>query len=166
MGVIGRRAACQGVGAAVLAPVISWDRRPPLILGDDGFVGAVRQSLVLLSAHWGWLADTLDVIRPAADELPEGAAAGLLVREGYAAVLRDTDAGVAYTASLIAHEAWHAHQHGQGRRYYGRDAEREAWALQACVLADLAPGHPSVPWLLASIAALPEGGPLPGNPEQ
>lgn len=161
---VSRRTVCQGLGATALAGV-SWDRQPPLILGDDVFVGTVRQSLALLSTRWGWLSDTLDVIQPAADELPEGAAAGLLVRDGYLAVLRTTDAGVAYTASLIAHEAWHAHQHSQGRRYYGRDAEREAWALQACVLADLAPGHAAVPWLLASIAGLPDGGPLAGNPK-
>lgn len=73
--------------------------------------------------------------------------------------------GGVFTASLIAHEAWHALQHRQMRRYYGREAEREAWALQACVLADLAPGHVAVPWLLGSIATLPDGGPLPGNPE-
>ena len=36
---------------------------------------------------------------------------------------------------------------------------------QVCVLADLAPGHAAVPWLLASIAGLPDGGPLHGNPE-
>lgn len=161
---IGRREACQGIGAAMLAPSVAWDRWPPLILGDDVFVGAVREALALLAGHWGWLVDRLDVIQPAADELPEGAAAGLLVRNGYLAVLRDTDAGVAYTASLLAHEAWHAHQHGQGRRYYGRAAEREAWALQACALADVAPGHVAVPWLLTSIEGLPDGGPLPGNP--
>lgn len=129
------------------------------------FVGTIRQALALLSEHWGWLVDTLDLIQPAAGELPDGASAGLLVRDGYLAVLRDTDAGVAYTASLIAHEAWHAYQHAQGRRYYGRDAEREAWALQACVLADLEPGHAAVSWLLASISGLPDGGPLAGNPE-
>lgn len=150
----------MGLGATAVAGV-SWDRTLPLVRGDYG------AGLALLDGHWSWLADLLDVIRaPEDDELPAGASAGLLVRpNGYLAVIRPGDWDDAYTASLIAHEAWHAHQHGQGRRYYGREAEQEAWAVQACVLADVASGHPAVPWLLASIAGLPDGGPLDGNPE-
>lgn len=153
-----RRAACHGLGAAALA--VSWDRTPPLVDGDYG------AALALLDPHWSWLTDLLAVVRAAEPgEIPDTAAAGLLVRpHGYVAVIRP-NGGTEYRASLIAHEAWHAYQHSQGRRYYGRDAEREAWALQACVLADLAPGHVAVPWLLGSIAGLPDGGPLPGNPE-
>lgn len=119
-----------------------------------------------LPPRWSWLTDRLAVIRGAqAGELPAGAAAGLLVRpEGYLAVLHG-DYDPAYTASLIAHEAWHARQHADGRRYYGREAEQEAWALQAVVLADLAPEHRAVPYLLASITGLQDSGPLPGNPE-
>ena len=113
-----------------------------------------------------WLADLLNVVRAAEPgEIPDTAAAGLLVRpNGYVAVLNASGAS-AYVASLIAHEAWHAYQHSQGRRYYGRQAEQEAWALQACVLADLSPGNLAVTWLLNSIATLPDGGPLCGNPE-
>lgn len=166
---ISRRAVCAGLGASVLAPV-AWDRQPPLVRGDAVFAGVVREALTLLSEHWGWLADTLHLIRPAEPgELPDGAIAGLLVREsGYLAVLdpeRVSAAGQAYAASLLAHEAWHALQHSQGRRYYGRAAEQEAWALQACVLADLEPGHPAVLWLLGSLGGLPDSGPLAGNPE-
>lgn len=123
----------------------------------------VRDSL---PPRWSWLTDRLHTVREAqAGELPAGAAAGLLVRpEGYVAIIQG-EYDDAYTASLIAHEAWHARQHADGRRYYGREAEREAWALQAVVLADLSPRHYAVPYLLASIAGLPDGGPLPGNPE-
>lgn len=155
-----RRAACLGLAASAVAGV-SWDRQPPLVRGDYG------DALALLDPHWGWLVDTLHVIRAPEDgELPDGATAGLLVRpNGYVAILRPHDQGDAYTASLLAHEAWHAHQHSQGRRYYGRAAEQEAWAVQAVVLADVSPGHAAVPWLLASIAGLPDGGPLPGNQE-
>lgn len=120
----------------------------------------------LLPPRWSWLTDRLHTVRRAqAGELPAGAAAGLLVRpEGYVAVLQG-EYDPAYTASLIAHEAWHARQHADGRRYYGRAAEQEAWALQAVVLADLGAAHPAVAYLLASIAGLPDGGLLPGNPE-
>lgn len=153
-----RRQACQGLGATALA--VSWDGTPPLADGDYG------AALRLLDPHWSWLTDLLSVVRAAEPgEIPATAAAGLLVRpNGYVAVMNMSGSS-AYTASLIAHEAWHALQHRQMRRYYGREAEREAWALQACVLADLAPGHVAVPWLLGSIATLPDGGPLPGNPE-
>lgn len=153
-----RRAACAGLGAAALA--VSWDRTSPLTFDDYG------AALALLDQHWSWLTDLLSVIRAARPgEVPDTAAAGLLVRpNGYVAAL-NMSASSAYTASLIAHEAWHAYQHSQGRRYYGREAEQEAWALQACVLADLAPRHPAVPWLLVSIAGLPDGDPLPGNPK-
>jgi hypothetical protein len=142
-----RRELCVRFGAAVAA-------LPSLSAGDA------------LPPRWSWLTDRLAVIRGAqAGELPAGAAAGLLVRPaGYTAILHG-DYDPAYTASLIAHEAWHARQHADGRRYYGRAAEQEAWALQAVVLADLVPGHYAVPYLLASIAGLPDGGPLPGNPE-
>lgn len=154
-----RRSACLGLGASALA--VSWDRQPPLVRGD------YAASLALLDPHWGWLADMLDVIRPAEDgELPGDSLAGLLVKPtGYVAILRPHGQGDAYTASLLAHEAWHAHQHEQGRRYYGRAAEQEAWAVQSSVLADVSPGHAAVPWLLASIAGLSDGGPLAGNPE-
>lgn len=153
-----RRQACQMIGATALA--VSWDRVVPFAESDYG------AALGALDPHWSWLTDRLGVIRGARPgELPAGAAAGLLVRpEGYVAVLHG-DYDEAYTSSLIAHEAWHARQHADGRRYYGRDAEREAWALQAVVLADLAPTSPLVTWLLNSIATLPDGGPLCGNPE-
>ena len=153
-----RRQACQGLGAAALT--VSLDRTPPLASDDYG------AALALLDPHWSWLTDLLAVVRAAEPgEIPDTAAAGLLVRpHGYVAVM-NLSTSSAYTASLIAHEAWHALQHRQMRRYYGREAEREAWALQACVLADLAPGHVAVPWLLGSIATLPDGGPLPGNQE-
>ena len=153
-----RRQACQGIGATALA--VAWDRTPPL--ADDQYGAA----LALLAPHWSWLTDLLSVIRAAEPgEIPDTAAAGLLVRpNGYVAVIRP-HGGTEYRASLIAHEAWHAYQHSQGRRYYGRQAEQEAWALQACALADLAPNSPLVPWLLGAIATLPDGGPLPGNPE-
>ncbi len=153
-----RRQACQGLGATALA--VSWDGTPPLA---DGEYGA---ALRLLAPHWSWLTDLLDVVRAAEPgEIPDTAAAGLLVRpHGYVAVL-NASKGPAFVASLIAHEAWHAYQHSQGRRYYGRAAEQEAWALQACVLADVLPDNLAVPWLLGSIATLPDGGPLPGNPE-
>lgn len=153
-----RRQACAGLGATALAA--SWDGTPPLADGDYG------AALRLLDPHWSWLTDLLSVVRAAEPgEIPATAAAGLLVRpNGYVAVMNMSGSS-AYTASLIAHEAWHALQHRQMRRYYGREAEQEAWALQACVLADLAPGHVAVPWLLGSIATLPDGGPLPGNPE-
>lgn len=146
---------------------VSWDGVPVLVQGDAVFTGTVKDALALLSDHWGWLTDTLDVIRPAkTGELPGDSLAGLLVRpNGYVAILAPGLQGVAYTASLLAHEAWHAHQHGQGRRYYGREAEQEAWAVQAMALADVSPGHAAVPWLLGSIAGLPDGGRLPGNPE-
>jgi len=123
-------------------------------------------ALALLDPRWLWLADLLSVVRAAEPgEIPDTAAAGLLVRpNGYVAVLNASGAS-AYVASLIAHEAWHAYQHSQGRRYYGRQAEQEAWALQACVLADLSPGNLAVTWLLNSIATLPDGGPLSGNSE-
>ena len=154
-----RREVCAGLGATAVAGV-SWDRTPPLASDDYG------AALALLDPHWSWLVDLLSVIRAAEPgEIPDTAAAGLLVRpNGYVAVIRP-HGSTEYRASLIAHEAWHAYQHSQGRRYYGRAAEQEAWALQACVLADLAPGHPAVPWLLGSIATLPDGGPLCGNPE-
>lgn len=154
-----RREACLGLGATAIAGV-SWDRTPPLASDEYG------AALARLDPHWLWLVDLLSVIRAAEPgELPDSAAAGLLVRpNGYVAVL-NASKGPAFVASLIAHEAWHAYQHSQGRRYYGRAAEQEAWALQAVVMADLAPGHPAVPWLLDSIATLPDGGPLPGNPE-
>lgn len=154
-----RRTACQGLGAAALT--VSWDRTPPLVQGDYG------DALALLGRHWQWLTDLLDVIRPAEPgELPGDSLAGLLVRpNGYVAVLNPGLLGSAYLASLIAHEAWHAMQHRQMRRYYGRQAEQEAWAVQAVVLADLVPGHAAVPWLLGEIAGMPDGGPLPGNPE-
>jgi len=154
-----RRAVCQGLGATAVAGV-AWDRTPPLATDEYG------AALALLDPHWSWLVDLLSVIR-AADpgEIPDTAAAGLLVRpHGYVAVINASN-GPAVLASLIAHEAWHAYQHQQGRRYYGRQAEQEAWALQACVLADLAPDNLAVTWLLNSIATLPDGGPLPGNPE-
>lgn len=153
-----RRAACQGLGATALA--VSWDRTPPLASDDYG------AALALLDPHWSWLSDLLAVVRAAEPgEIPRTAAAGLLVRpHGYVAVVNMSGSS-AYTASLIAHESWHAYQHQQGRQYYGKLAEQEAWALQACVLADLAPEHPAVPWLLGSIATLPDSGPLPGNPE-
>lgn len=119
-----------------------------------------------LPPRWSWLSDLLVEVRTARPgDLPEGAAAGLLVRpHGYVAVLQG-EYDPAYTASLVAHEAWHARQHQQGRRYYGREAEQEAWALQAVVLADLVATHPAVAYLLASIAGLQDNGPLPGNPE-
>ena len=160
-----RRQACAGLGAAALA--VSWDRPPPLVQGDALFAATVREALGALDGHWGWLTDMLDVIRPAeSGELPGDSLAGLLVKpNGYVAIINPGLQGVAYTASLIAHEGWHAYQHSQGRRYYGREAEREAWALQACVLADLSPGNLAVPWLLGSIAGLTDGGPLSGNPE-
>lgn len=153
-----RRQACQGLGAAALA--VSWDGKPPLA---DGEYGA---ALALLDQHWSWLTDLLAVVRTAEPgEIPDTAAAGLLVRpHGYVAVVNMSGSS-SYTASLIAHEAWHAYQHSQGRRYYGRAAEQEAWALQAMVLADLEPTSSLVPWLLGSIATLPDSGPLPGNPE-
>lgn len=153
-----RRSACLGLGAAALA--VSWDRTPPLATDDYG------AALALLDPHWSWLTDMLSVIRAAEPgEIPDTAAAGLLVRpHGYVAVL-NLSTSSAYMASLIAHEAWHAYQHSQGRRYYGRAAEQEAWALQACVLADLSPGNLAVTWLLSEIAGMPDSGPLPGNPE-
>lgn len=153
-----RRQACQGLGAAALA--VSWDRTPPLATDDYG------AALALLDPHWSWLVDLLSVVRAAEPgEIPDSAAAGLLVRpNGYVASMNASGTS-AFVASLIAHEAWHAHQHSQGRRYYGRAAEQEAWALQACVLADLSPGNLAVTWLLNSIATLPDGGPLCGNPE-
>ena len=154
-----RREVCAGLGAAAVAGV-SWDRTPPLASDEYG------AALALLDPRWLWLADLLSVVRAAEPgEIPDTAAAGLLVRpNGYVAVLNASGAS-AYVASLIAHEAWHAYQHSQGRRYYGRQAEQEAWALQACVLADLSPGNLAVTWLLNSIATLPDGGPLCGNPE-
>lgn len=154
-----RRSACLGLGATALTPV-SWDRQRPLVRGD------YAAGLAMLDDHWGWLADLLSMIRAPEDgELPDGSAAGLLVRpNGYVAVIRAGDWGDAYTASLIAHEAWHAHQHSQGRRYYGRLAEQEAWAVQAMVLADVSPSHTAIPWLLGSIAGLTDDGPIAGNP--
>ena len=154
-----RREACMGLGATAIAGV-SWDRTPPLASDDYG------AALALLDGHWSWLVDLLSVIRAAEPgELPDSAGAGLLVRpNGYVAVLNASGKS-AFVASLIAHEAWHAYQHSQGRRYYGRAAEQEAWALQAVVMADLLPGSPLVTWLLSEIATLPDGGPLPGNPE-
>lgn len=161
-----RRVACAGLGATAMVAV-SWDRTPPLVMGDALFAATVREALASLDGHWGWLTDTLDVIRPAeTGELPGDSLAGMLVRpNGYVAIMAPGIQGIAYTASLLAHEAWHAHQHEQGRRYYGRQAEQEAWAMQAIAVADVSPGHAAVPWLLASIAGLPDGGPLPGNPE-
>ena len=161
-----RREACMGLGATAIAGV-SWDRSPTLVQGDAVFAGTVCEALGLLSGHWGWLVDTLDVIRAAEPgELPGDSLAGLLVRpNGYVAIMAPGIQGITYTASLIAHEAWHAHQHEQGRRYYGRLAEQEAWGMQAVVLAAVSPGHPAVSWLLGSIATLPDSGPLPGNPE-
>ena len=149
-----RRTACQLIGAVVVSVSL------PIEQADYG------DALARIDTHWSWLTDLLHVVRHAQpDELPDGAAAGLLVRPyGYVAVLQG-EYDPAYMASLIAHEAWHARQHQQGRRYYGRAAEQEAWALQAVVLADIAPSHHAVPYLLASIAGLPDGGPLPGNPE-
>ena len=146
---------------------VSWDRTPPLVMGDALFTVAVNNALELLRDHWGWLADLLDVIRPSEPgELPGDSLAGMLVRpNGYVAIMAPGIQGIAYTASLLAHEAWHAHQHARGLRYYGRGAEQEAWAVQAVALAAVSPGHAAVPWLLASIAGLPDGGPLPGNPE-
>ena len=154
-----RREVCAGLGATAVAGV-SWDRTPPMASNEYG------AALALLDGHWSWLVDLLSVVRAAEPgELPDTAAAGLLVRpSGYVAVL-NASKGPAFVASLIAHEAWHAYQHSQGRRYYGRQAEQEAWALQACVLADLSPGNLAVTWLLNSIATLPGNGPLPGNPE-
>ena len=154
-----RREVCAGLGATAVAGV-SWDRTPPLASDDYG------AALALLDPHWSWLVDLLSVVRAAEPgELPDTAAAGLLVRpSGYVAVL-NASKGPAFVASLIAHEAWHAYQHSQGRRYYGQQAEQEAWALQACVLADISPGNLAVTWLLNSIATLPDGGSLPGNPE-
>ena len=154
-----RREVCAGLGATAVAGV-SWDRTPQMATDDYG------AALALLDPRWSWLADLLSVVRAAeTGEIPVTAAAGLLVRpHGYVAVLNMSGSS-SYVASLIAHEAWHALQHSQGRRYYGRQAEQEAWALQACVLADLAPDNLAVPWLLNSIAKLPDGGPLCGNPE-
>lgn len=154
-----RREACLGLGATAVVGVIPG-RTSPLASDDYG------AALALLDPHWSWLTDLLDVVRAAGPgEIPKTAAAGLLVRpNGYVAAINMSGSS-AYVASLIAHEAWHAYQHSQGRRYYGRQAEQEAWALQACVLADLAPNSPMVPWLLGSIATLPDGGPLPENPE-
>lgn len=153
-----RRQACQGLGAAALA--VSWDRTPPLATDDYG------AALALLAPHWSWLTDLLAVIRaPEPGEIPDTAAAGLLVRpSGYVAVVRSLGPSTA-TAALIAHEAWHAYQHSQGRRYYGREAEQEAWALEAVIHADLRPGGMTTRWLLGSIATLPDSGPLSGNPE-
>ena len=152
-----RREVCAGLGATAIAA--SWDRTPPLASDEYG------AALALLDPHWAWLTDLLSVIRAAEPgEIPDTAAAGLLVRpNGYVAVL-NASKGPAFVASLIAHEAWHAYQHSQGRRYYGRAAEQEAWALQACVLADLSPGNLAVQWMLSEIAGLPDSGPLPGNP--
>lgn len=154
-----RREVCAGLGATAVAGV-SWDRTPPMASNEYG------AALALLDGHWSWLVDLLSVVRAAEPgELPDTAAAGLLVRpSGYVAVL-NASKGPAFVASLIAHEAWHAYQHSQGRRYYGQRAEQEAWALQACVLADLASDNLAVTWLLNSIATLPDGGPLCGNPE-
>ena len=154
-----RREACVGLGATAVAGV-SWDRTPPLASDEYG------AALALLDPRWSWLVDLLAVVRAAEPgEIPDTAAAGLLVRpNGYVAVI-NASKWPAFAASLIAHEAWHALQHSQGRRYYGREAEQEAWALQACVLADLSPGNLAVTWLLNSIATLPDGGPLCGNPE-
>ena len=154
-----RREACMGLGATAIAGV-SWDRTPPLASDEYG------AALARLDPHWSWLVDLLSVIRAAEPgEIPDSAAAGLLVRpNGYVAVMNASGKS-AFVASLIAHEAWHAYQHSQGRRYYGRAAEQEAWALQAVVMADLLPGNLAVPWLLSEIATLPDGGPLHGNPE-
>lgn len=120
---------------------------------------------ITVPKHWDWLTDKLTTVRMALPgELPNDAAAGLLVRpNAYVAVIRQ-DYGAPYNTSLIAHEAWHAYQHQQGRRYYGRAAEQEAWAVQATVLSDISPNHHAVPWLLTNIANLPDGEPLTGNP--
>ncbi len=99
-------------------------------------------------------------------ELPDGAFAGLLVRpDGYHILLTSTE-DREYTVSVLIHEAWHAHQHKQGRQYYGHHAEREAWSIQALCLSSINPKSSRVPWLWEQSTKQLDSLPLSGNPEQ
>ena len=118
-----------------------------------------------LPPEWAPLFDIITTVRQARDgELPSGAYAGLKIAPNAYEVLLTQTSNRVYTLSVLIHEAWHAHQHRQGRKYYGKEAEREAWSIQALALSSIDPQHPLVPWLWEQSAKQPESYPLPGNP--
>ena len=154
-----RRDFCQGLGSVM----ISWDTHvSPVSLTSP----ALQEAYDLVSTKWGWLFEEVSSIRPAATgELPQGAAAGLLIRNGECVIVvawKSEDR--AFLASLLVHEAWHAQMYKQGRKYYGSAAEQECLSLQALCLSPLNPTHPHLPWLWRESTIQPDNGPLPGNP--
>ena len=135
---------------------VAWDRSPPLVSGEQVFRDRIADALALLETgrpDWQLLVDSLHVIRPGrADDAIAGPWAGLVVGDGgYVAVITRHISEIAYLASVLAHLAWHARQHEQGRAHTGTAAEQEARAVQAAVLGDIAPGHPAGSLLLSQI---------------
>ena len=97
-------------------------------------------------------------------ELAAGIYAGLLIRSNEYHIILSSVEDKEYTTSVLIHEAWHAQQHKQGRRYYGTNAEREAWSIQALCLASINPSSRYIAWLWEQSTKQPENSPIAGNP--
>jgi hypothetical protein len=153
-------ASTDEAGVRLLRPTSLADRMT--IEGDVDFSAIMREALasIDLAQDDTWRAlvsDNLCGIRLGLpNELPAGAFGGMLATpEGGVALFDSTKADVAYIASVIVHEAWHHKQFAAKRTYYGPAAENEAMEIQADFLAQIAQGHPGIPYLHGLIAQLP-----------
>lgn len=99
------------------------------------------------------------------DFLPSGVLGGVQIVDGVPNILiKNIITDNEYMASVLVHEAWHAQQYLQGRKYYGTAAERECYSLQAICLSQLKPTHVNISWLWDESLNQPDNGPLKGNP--
>ena len=156
--------------ALPLADRLRIEQRPAF---TQPITAALNEIAKLPDASWAeFVAGNLIQVRLAQPgELPEGASAGMLVGadandRGGTAIIAPMRTDIYYLASIIAHEAWHYHQYRAGGAYYGRAAEQEAIRAQIDVLRAMMPSHYGLGHLEQSIATVPDGGPLAGNPRR